>query len=391
MMLLDCVQQFGLNQLDFHPDEINYDKLEMLNDIYNLPSEMERERFDVKLTDAMITFMNYLHYGKFNVKYSSIKTDWDNDEDFNAVDNLIVFLKSKDFFTAMTNVQPSSKEYDDLQKYMRLVRGQYMGDNYEFPEAKVQTIAINMERLRWLSTENDNHILVNIPSKNLKLYTRDSIYNFDTIIGSISYPTPVLESNIKYLTVAPISKVSTQIFKTEVLPKALKSLNYLSLNHYHIYNASGNLIQPTYRKLIYIQKNSSQYFSVKDTDPQYLKKLVIYFDNTSVVDFHDVPVITSNTSVTAPGIGVRNIKGLLMMLLQQDGSGQRIPMLRKAFEKYNLTNFTLHKSIPVAVTYLTCEVVKGQLVIYKDVYKQDQSLINKMYYAPVTMIAEVKK
>jgi hypothetical protein len=146
MILLDCVQQFGLNQADFHPGEINYDKLEALKSRTDFSNEKERENFDVDLTDAMITFMNYLHYGKFNTNYNSIKTDWDSSEDFNTVSKLIAFMDSKDFYTAVTSVQPALKEYDDLQKYMHLVRGQYMGDNYEFPEEKVRGMVINMEQ-----------------------------------------------------------------------------------------------------------------------------------------------------------------------------------------------------------------------------------------------------
>jgi murein L,D-transpeptidase YcbB/YkuD len=396
MMLLDCVQQFGLDQRDFHPDEINYDKLQLLRSKKNLATEKERETFDVQLTDAMITFMNYLHYGKFNVNYSSIKTDWDSDSDFNAVKNLIAFLYSKDFFTAMTSVQPASKAYDDLQKYMRLVRGQYMEDNYEFSEEKVQKMAINMERLRWNPTEAGNHIVVNLPSKGLKFYTADSIYNYKTVIGSTDFPTPTLVSRIKHFTIAPVVKVPGQLFISEVLPMALKNLDYLHLNHYEIYNDLGNIVLPTHNKLTFIQKNPLKYFAVHNNDGvQTLKKVVIYFGSTSVVNLHDVSSVRSRNdavkSVADFGIGVKEIKQLTMLLLEKDSSGQKVPRLRKAFETYNLVDFKLNKAVPVVITYVTCEIVDGQLVIYNDVYQQDQALLNKMYPASFIMIAELKK
>jgi murein L,D-transpeptidase YcbB/YkuD len=339
MILLDCVQQFGLNQADFHPGEINYDKLEALKSRTDFSNEKERENFDVDLTDAMITFMNYLHYGKFNTNYNSIKTDWDSSEDFNTVSKLIAFMDSKDFYTAVTSVQPALKEYDDLQKYMHLVRGQYMGDNYEFPEEKVRGMVINMERLRWLSLKEGNHIMLNIPSNTLKLYAGDSTYNFKTLVGAPTAPTPSFESGIKHFSVSPTVKT----------------------NHF--------------------------------SDKSLRMNTFVYFDDTSVITLHDIAALPDETVQGNLGIGVKNLQRLSMLLLEQDGSGQRIPTLRKAFEKYTKLDFVLRKSMPVAVIYLTCEILKGQLMTYPDVYHLDQILKDRMYInsAPIMMVAEIKK
>lgn len=150
MMLLDCVLQFGLSHADYHPQELIYDNLRtMINSPEKVPVGA-RARFDVLLTDAIITLMNHLHYGKLNPEFSSKRIDGITKiTGFNALVELIKARLEPDFMAALLTAQPKSKAYVDLQSYMRLVKGQYVGDCYETPEPEVRKIAINMERLRW--------------------------------------------------------------------------------------------------------------------------------------------------------------------------------------------------------------------------------------------------
>ena len=160
MMLLDCVLQFGLSHADYHPRELIYDNLRtMINNPEKVPVGAQA-RFDVLLTDAIISLMNHLHYGKLNPEFSSKRIDGiTKTTGFNAVVKLTKARLEPDFMTAILTAQPKSKAYADLQSYMRLVKGQYVGDCYETPESEVRKIAINMERLRWAEsyTEQTGH------------------------------------------------------------------------------------------------------------------------------------------------------------------------------------------------------------------------------------------
>lgn len=150
MMLLDCVLQFCLSHADYHPKELIYDDL---RNMINSPEKVTvaaQARFDVLLTDAIISLMNHLHYGKLNPDFSSKKIDGvTKSTGFNAVFELTKARLEPDFMTAILTAQPKSKAYVSLQSYMRLIKGQYVGDCYEIPEAAVRIVAINMERLRW--------------------------------------------------------------------------------------------------------------------------------------------------------------------------------------------------------------------------------------------------
>lgn len=150
MMLLDCVLQFGLSYADYHPRDLIYDSLRT---IINNPEKIniaEQLRFDVFLTDAIITLMNHLHYGKLNPDFSAKRIDRITSiKGFNTVDELTKARREMDFIKAILTVQPKSIAYVHLQGYMRLIKGQYVGDCYETPESEARKIAINMERLRW--------------------------------------------------------------------------------------------------------------------------------------------------------------------------------------------------------------------------------------------------
>jgi murein L,D-transpeptidase YcbB/YkuD len=150
MMLLDCVLQFGLSHADYHPHDLIYDKLRtMINEPGGIGIGAQA-RFDILLTDALITLVNHLYYGKLNPYFSRKRIDGlTKATEFNAVVELIKARQEPDFITAILTVQPKSKAYADLQSYMRLIKGQYVGDCYETPESEVRKIAINMERLRW--------------------------------------------------------------------------------------------------------------------------------------------------------------------------------------------------------------------------------------------------
>ncbi|RAJ22593.1 L,D-transpeptidase scaffold domain-containing protein [Pedobacter cryoconitis] len=160
MMLLDCVLQYGLSYADYHPRELIYDNLRTIINNPDTGNIAEQVRFDVLLTDAIITLMNHLHYGKFNPDFSAKRLDGiTKTTEFNTVVKLTKARGDINFIEAILTAQPKSKTYVHLQSYMRLIKGQYVGDCYETPESETRKVAINMERLRWAEayTERGGH------------------------------------------------------------------------------------------------------------------------------------------------------------------------------------------------------------------------------------------
>jgi hypothetical protein len=143
MLMLDCVLQFGLAHEDYHPADLLYTKLHDILERPSTVSSVEKAKYDILLTDAMITFMNHLHFGKLNPEYPASRIDKLRGG-FNADAALTNAMQQKDYMSAILDVQPKSKEYSDLQSRMHLLEGIYQDDCYEVPEAEVRKIAINM-------------------------------------------------------------------------------------------------------------------------------------------------------------------------------------------------------------------------------------------------------
>ena len=134
MLMIDCVLQFGLNHADYHPNELLYSKL---HDILERPAQVpisQQARFEIMLTDAMLSFANNLHFGKYNPQYLVSKID-KGMLAFDAINLINKAMLSKDFMLVVISAQPQNKLYQNLQSRMHIVAGAQLGDCYEFPEA----------------------------------------------------------------------------------------------------------------------------------------------------------------------------------------------------------------------------------------------------------------
>lgn len=225
MLLLDCVVQYGLNHADYHPDKLLYDELRLLTSSTAKISNERKAQFDIWLTDAMLAFENNLHYGRFNPDYPARKIDANEHVVFNSIVVLNDALKSKEFKKAITRAQPKSKIYQDLKYQTYLETGLYTGDCYEFPEAGIQRMAINMERLRWYSVRKKAVMEINIPSRILTVHLRRNDYHFKLKMSKSVLHALAKQST--YPAVMTISVVHKQpiLHITRAIRKHLQELN----------------------------------------------------------------------------------------------------------------------------------------------------------------------
>ncbi|MFD0795605.1 L,D-transpeptidase family protein [Mucilaginibacter litoreus] len=383
MLMMDCVLQYGLNRADYHPGELLYSTL---HEILEQPGNVgltEKARFEIVLTDAVLTFINYLHFGKYNPQYPAGKID-KGVEVFDAASLLQLALTSKDFMLAITTAQPQNKLYQGLQNQMHIVAGVQLGDCYEFPKEDVRKMALNMERLRWAATDTDNYVQVNIPSYQLSFYHGSKTDTFRVVVGKPGNPTPTLQSAIKYFTTSPEWRVPQKIFVKELLPKAIKDTAYLTNNHYSIYNDAGVLISANTLYLKAILKSPGRYRATQSAGcDNALGQLVFRFPNIYDVYLHDTPepaLFYRKARALSHGcVRVQNPKRLAALMLTNDNNSSQIKDMENAIEKGITKNFYLKKPVPVYITYLTCEMKDGVLVKYDDIYNLDKALDGLMY------------
>ncbi|HEY8780645.1 MAG TPA: L,D-transpeptidase family protein [Mucilaginibacter sp.] len=386
MLMLDCVLQFGLNYADYHPQYLTYEKLNLLTQKFSKQNDSEKAAFDIMLTDAMITYINHLHYGKLNPGYPADKIDQGGDSGFDAGIILSNALKQKrfDFMKVALGVQPQFTAYKNLQYHMYLLAGLYTGDCYDTPDSVIRKIAINMERLGWINSREQTYIDINIPSYTLQFHQPDTTYRFKVIVGKPQTPTPTLQSTISYFTTAPEWKVPKKIFVKEILPRALKDISYLGNNHYSIYDYKGNYIRVNKVNLLAVRQNPGNYYARQSSGCDNSLGLIVFrFPNVYDIYLHGTPeqkLFKKEERALSHGcIRVEQAEKLAGLLLKNDRAYNQIAVVNKAIAAYQTKTFTLKKSVPIKVTYLTCEVKKGELVIYKDIYNLDKSLEMALY------------
>ena len=386
MLLLDCVLQFGLKYADYHPKELTYEKLNLLTQKSDKQSNSEKAGFDMMLTDALITYINHLHYGKLNPVFPAAKIDSGDINGFDASTILTNALEQKnfDFMSVVLSVQPQSAAYKKLQYYLYLYPGLYTGDCYEIPDSTVRKIAVNLERMRWISSDEKTYIEINIPSYSLKFQQPDTLYRFKVIVGKPGTPTPTLQSAISYFTTAPEWKVPQSIFRKEILPRALKDIDYLENNHIAIYDADGNYIEATRNKLLKVKENVEKYHARQSSGCGNSLGLIVFrFPNIYDIYLHDTPeqmLFKKQARAYSHGcIRVEHAEKLADLLLKNEGANSKITILHKAVTAYQHKRFILKTPVSIKVTYFTCEVEKGILITYPDIYSLDKSLETALY------------
>lgn len=395
MLLLDCVLQFGLNRSDFHPNELPYDSLRALRIPDTKNTGAEKLIFDIYMTDALITLVNHLHYGKFNPTITTAVLEDKGPLKFDAAAYLFETIGKRNFMDRLVSSQPKMRTYQLLQDYLHLIKGQYIDDCYEFPEGEARKIAISMERLRWINSEDDYYVQVNIPSYTLSVIKADSVRRFKVIVGKPSTPSPELQSQITLMTTAPEWKVPQRIFISELLPRALKDSDFFNNNHYGLYDRSGNLIEINKRVLINVKANPDLYRLRQSSGcDNAMGKIVFRFPNVFDIYLHDTPeqkLFDKADRLFSHGcLRVAEAEKLAVLLLSYDGQDAKIAQLQLAMANLSKTDFKLKHSIPLKITYLTCEISQGLFVSYPDVYRRDPPL-EKLMFPSTARVARIQK
>ena len=95
-------------------------------------------------------------------------------------------------------------------------------------------------------------------------------------------------------------------------------------------------------------------------------------------------------AVTNGTLNIEHAQKLAGLLLANDGNLKSVPLITKALKKNRDRVFILRTKIPFKVTYITCAVDKGILVIYNDVYQLDEDLEMKLYNVTNTLALDLK-
>jgi L,D-transpeptidase YcbB len=249
-------------------------------------------------------------------------------------------------------------------------------------------IAINLDRYKQLPPMPNQYIWVNLPSYYLQLKDSDSVVlKSRIVIGKPDTRTPIITSAISNMITYPQWHIPESIIKKEVLPGLKNDPSYTLSKGLSLLDDNGNEVDPylvDWSKF----KNSIPYDVVQGSgDENALGILKFNFPNKYSVYLHDTNqryLFSKKTRALSHGcVRVQAWQELAKFILRNDSiftvKATPIDSLKSWLALKQKHYIPIHKQIPLFIRYITCEVNKGNLIFYEDIYGEDLAIREKTF------------
>ncbi|MEE8295576.1 MAG: L,D-transpeptidase family protein [Sphingomonadales bacterium] len=254
---------------------------------------------------------------------------------------------------------------------------------------RVDQIRVNMERLRWVSSERADlageFIIANIAGFTA-YYFRDWKIAWQTkaMVGKPYRQSPVFTALLSYVVINPTWTVPSGIKRRSIIPNAKKDPNYLNQNHFDLFDVNGKLVDPVSIDWENVNPRNFPYRVVqRPGEDNALGRVKFIFPNGFSVYLHDTPhreLFGETSRAFSSGcIRIENPFDLAEILLsdQPQWSRENIDAVYAAG-----TTRTIHLSrkIPVYLLYLTAvqNFTDGELLFFPDVYNRDAAVLEAL-------------
>ena len=231
-------------------------------------------------------------------------------------------------------------------------------------ESRIETIAVNMERCRWINpNQESNYIAVNIPSFHLSYFQNNEvILTSNVVVGKEMNKTVVFSGMLSHVIFNPYWNVPNSILNKEILPALKKNPNLLKQQGYEWHE--GKLRQKP-------GKNNA------------LGLVKFIFPNSNNIYLHDTPQKTLfKEEKRAFSHGCIRVEKAceLAFLLMQDNYGWSEFDTTQAMQSDSEKNYELNTKVPVYIIYFTAWADKsGQVFFFPDIYKRDKKLAEMLF------------
>ena len=228
------------------------------------------------------------------------------------------------------------------------------------PAARMQQIAANMERLRWMPHDlGPQYILVNVPDASLALMEAGQPALVSrVVVGAPDKPTPILATRAVAVTINPAWHVPKSIVAKEIQLKLDQNSDYLEQKHMEMEN--GQVVQ--------LPGPDNALGQVKFEMP-----------NNFDVYLHDTPskhaFLSDERALSHGCVRVEQIRPLVEHVL-----GISDDDLSQAIAGGQTQARRLQQPIPVYIQYFTAIARDdGRVVFREDVYGRDSRMIAAMF------------
>ncbi len=250
------------------------------------------------------------------------------------------------------------------------------------PAQRARTIALNMERWRWLPDHLEGeHIVVNVPAEQLQLVSDGRVVlEMRAIVGDQDHPTPALHARLTSMVLNPIWRVPASIATDEILPQLQKNPGYLVANDLELVSDKFAPGSPESQGAGIPWKSMTRMpWPVRQRagSDNALGRIKFNLPNNDDIYLHDTPkhqLFTRFDRALSHGcVRLENPDALALYLLKDKGWTQ--DRLDQEINAGATKTVPVAKSVPVWLLYFTAWVdADGALQFRDDLYDRDQRL-----------------
>ena len=372
--IIRSAEFYGLIPDDYHWQEINH--------LLTQPVSQARTiALDLYLTDGFFAIRNHLKYGRVEKKELT-KRSLALDQDAAAVLALRRVADGSPLRKALESQEPAAEEYLALKNELQRILALKLSDTTS--QKKIKQLAVNMERWRWYTLGITNrYISVNVPAFTMKVIENDTVrVESKVIIGKPETPTPELESVVRSFTIYPYWHVPKSIVK-EILPHIQEDTIYLKRHNYDVLDGNGRVVKnSSIDWLGYDGENFPYILRQREGSENTMGVIKFVFSNNYGVYLHDTNArrlfSKADRALSHGCIRVQKAVDLARYLIKNDYVVSPEDLDQYMMMQHRM-EIKLIEPIPVYLQYFTCEMSKGKMVFYNDLYGKDAALIGVLY------------
>jgi len=288
---------------------------------------------------------------------------------------------------SLARLAPAAPQYAGLKAQLRRYRalaerGDHDGSGV--PAAKrVQQIAVNMDRWRWLPTNlGDRYLIVNIPAFRLDAIEHGrSVLAMKVVVGKKDNPTPVLADEMTSVVFSPYWNIPPEIVEKETLPHVLKDAAYLDKNNIEVVRTASD---PTPVDAHSVDWNDADAvaklrFRQKPGEGNSLGLVKFIFPNHFNVYLHDTPAQALFSRIERDFshgcVRVERPMDLARYVLR-DQPAWTDDKIDEAMHTGTERSVALKQPLPVYLVYFTAWEENGSTRFVDDVYGYDRRQTN---------------
>jgi len=309
------------------------------------------------------------------------------------------YVSSSDLFNQLQkgkSVKAILDEYvPPMPQFYKLINAYNVATS---PELK-HKIKLNIERTKLMDPDPSHwntYVLINVPEFKFRLFENgQKTMEFNVITGRPTWPTPIFDGTLRYISVNPTWNVPDNIARKEEIPKIIKDPSYLRRHNMVVkrdYAPDSPTVDPKkvnwkeYLKPEWANKELPYKIIEQSSSHNALGRVKFLFPNKYSVYMHD----TNNKKLFAHQIrafshGCIRLEQPLRFLghLSTFYTTKKFEEVGEFLKSKKTKVVGLKQKIPVHIVYLTAYVENGVANFFPDVYGYDKM---QQLKAPIKLV-----